>query len=138
MKQITIVDGNRIERTLTAEEERLFNETALKGFIRHKIQQLKEKRDTIIFSPFNGVQVDTSRSREDVQGAVAMWTVLGDPPHITWTMADNSEKDLTKAELEAIINGFALRKMATFDYYQQLKSQVQAATTVSEVEAIQW
>ena len=104
----------------------------------NKLNELKTKRDEIIFSPYNNVQVDTARSREDVQGAVTMWEALGNPASINWTMADNTEQPMTKADLEAVIAGYAQRKFATFAQYQQLKAQVESATTMEELEVIQW
>lgn len=103
-----------------------------------KLSKLKEQRDRIIFSPFNNVEVDTPISREDVSGAVEMWDALGNPATIAWPMADDTEQDLTKSELEGVISGYALRKMQTFAQYQQLKAQVESATTIEELEAITW
>lgn len=103
-----------------------------------KIKHLKTIRDLTIFSPLKNVQVDTPRSREDVQGAIQMWEALGNPESIIWTMADNTEQSMTKADLEDILVGYATRKMETFAKYQTLKSQAEAATTLEELEAIQW
>lgn len=112
---------------------------ALRNAQQQKLKQFKDLRDDEIFAPYNNVQVSNSRSREDVKEAIEEWdTTLGSPTSITWTMADDTDQDLTKVDLEAVKDGFVARKMSTFAKYQQLKAQVESAGTVEEVNNITW
>jgi hypothetical protein len=101
-----------------------------------KAQELKEKRDEIIFSAMNNVQVNSARSREDVQGAIDYFTDLNTGGFISWTMADNTVVGLDLAALQAVNNGYAYRKAQTFAQWQGLNSDLANATTLTQVEAV--
>ena len=113
-------------------------DTKLKAAKAIKLKELKADRDRDIFAPFNGFQVDTARSRDDLTGMVNVWESIGNPASVTWTLADNTEQAVTKADLEAVILGFAARKLTLFAAYQALKEQVNNALTVDEVNGINW
>ena len=98
----------------------------------------KQKRDDEIFAPINGIQVDTDRSLNDLKGSVEMWDVLGNPASITWTLADNTEQDFTKAELQAVIETYAVRKLTTFSKYQTLKQEVENAINEDQLDSVSW
>lgn len=103
-----------------------------------KAQELKEKRDEIIFSAMNNVQVNSARSREDVQGAIDYFTDLNTGGFISWTMADNTVVGLDLAALQAVNNGYAYRKAQTFAQWQDLIVRVANATTLVEVTGINY
>lgn len=100
-------------------------------------EELKQLRDSIIFSPFNGVQVSDARSREDVKGSIEYFESLdGGTGIIEWIMSDNTVAPLTKAELTAVKDGFVYRKAQTFNQYKAAILLLEAATTKEEIEGI--
>jgi GH18 family chitinase len=103
-----------------------------------KSNELKEKRDEIIFSAMNNVQVNSARSREDVQGAIDYFTDLNIGGFISWTMADNTVSNLDLAALQAVKDGYAYRKAQTFAQWQDLIVRVANATTLVEVTGINY
>jgi len=60
------------------------------------------------------------------------------PFEIEWTAADNSTITLNATELLGMPIALATHAASLHNTARQLKSQVESATTVEEVEAIQW
>lgn len=60
------------------------------------------------------------------------------PAFVTWTMADNSALDLTPAELSEVAALLLMRGDAAYVKARALRAQIEAATTVAEVEAVAW
>lgn len=56
--------------------------------------------------------------------------------NITWSMADNTEKQVTKEELKAVLDAYIVRKAKAFSKYQEKKALIDSATTLEELEAI--
>lgn len=103
-----------------------------------KIDELKQARTNEISSPFNNVDVDSPEDRENIQGVLQAFEMLYPDGVVTWTMADNTEQEMTKADLEAVVSGYIARKAQAFAKYQTLKEQARLANTVEELEAITW
>lgn len=102
-----------------------------------KRDMLKQARDAIIFSPFNNVDVESSRSRDDVEGAIEYFDALSQGAgSIEWVMADNTFASLTKENLMAVKDGFVFRKAATFNQYKVALTQLASATTLEEIDGV--
>ena len=62
----------------------------------------------------------------------------GGKGEITWTTADNQRVPLGVSDFATINGAAANRSNALHIKYNELKEQVNACTTVDEVEAIEW
>ena len=60
------------------------------------------------------------------------------PDGFFWLDAANNQVPMTFADLQGLANAILLRGQQLFAKYQQLKAQVNAATTVAEVGAVVW
>lgn len=78
---------------------------------------LKLTRDITVAAPISNVQVATPEDRENISGTIRKWETLGSPQAINWIMADNSVAALTKADLIAVEDAYALRKAQAFIEY---------------------
>lgn len=104
-----------------------------------KLEELKQTRESLIAQPLNNFDVDSPTDRENIQGAIDYFDALSQGgTTITWTMADNTEQAVTKAELQAVTDDYVYRKAQLFAEYQTKKALVISATTVEEVESIGW
>lgn len=104
-----------------------------------KLSELKEGRTKLIGAPLNNFDVDSVSDRENINGAIDYFTTLSQGTGVVkWTMADNTEANVTLAELQAVKDGYVLRKGQLFAQYQQLKQAVESATTIEELENIKW
>ena len=97
----------------------------------------KKDRISSIAAPIDGFEVSTTEDRENISGAIEFFeTLSGTETHITWTMADNTEANVTLAQLEASKQNYVLRKGLLFKAYQDKKLAIENATTVAELEAL--
>lgn len=101
----------------------------LKKVVRDEVMQkaadlwdLKAKRDDDIYKPLNGFDVDEKALR-NIQEVVANFERGYPNGKAMWIMADNSVKEVTKAELESVLEQFLLRKLAIFQEYIAKKEQ---------------
>lgn len=104
----------------------------------NKRNELKRLRDETISAPINNVQVATINDRENVTGTINSFATLAPSGSIDWIMADNTIAQLTLSGLETIRDTYALRKAQAYENYATKLLQLDEATTVEEVEAIQW
>lgn len=104
-----------------------------------KINEAKSLREQTIIAPLNNVDVDSLEDRENIQGSIDYFDMLSQGQgYITWVMADNTLANLTLADLQAVLDGFVARKAQAFAEYIARKTQVEATTTIEELEAIKW
>lgn len=116
-------------------------EEPIEYFKRHKIATLKMQRDKAEVEPieYQGHSFDfDSKSYERITAAIYALDIQGATPTINWTLADNGSTPVTANNLRGVIAAAAVRSDALHTAYRALKSQVQAAQTVEEVEAITW
>lgn len=99
--------------------------------VRLKAQKLvgkaeaKKHRDAIISAPLNNFDVKTTRDRENIQNAISYFDSITTDT-IMWTMADGSEKAVTKSELQEVMSAFVLRTAQAFTEYQEKKQELEA------------
>jgi len=104
------------------------------------LNTIKTKREESICEPINNIQVSTSQDRENIQGAINKFQLITEALNtstIKWTMADNTESDLTLIDLQNILDRYILRQAQVFAIYQRLKAQIEACTIIEELEAIE-
>lgn len=87
---------------------------------------LRNKRDELEASPVlaNGAYFDVdSKSLKRIEGAIENFTALtGSSGVIAWTLADNTEMDLSKQELLAVKQAFVNRAFLLHQKYKALKN----------------
>lgn len=101
-----------------------------------KIEELKVKRDEIIHTPLNNVKVAKPENREDILNTIRVFDTVSQNGVIPWTMADDTTKNLTLADLEAVESGYILRKAQVFFQYQQLRAALELADTIDDIESV--
>lgn len=102
---------------------------SLKKVVKDEVMQkvadlwdLKAKRDEDIYKPLNGFDVDEKALR-NIQEVVANFDRGYPTGKALWIMADNSVKEVTKVELESLLEQFLLRKLQIFQEYIAKKEQ---------------
>lgn len=102
-----------------------------------KISELKVKRDFIIDSAIENVQVKKPTDRENIQGTIQYFEVLSQGNStIGWTMEDNSVKELSKDDLQRVLDTYVVRKAQAFAEYQYNKQQVDGCMTIEELDSL--
>lgn len=101
-----------------------------------KQAEIKMQRNKDIYKPYNNVKVSTANQRDDVNGSIEYFETLAPGGTISWTMADGTEQDLTKINLQAIKDGFVIRKAQTMAAWQAKKQQINDATSTEELSNI--
>lgn len=106
-----------------------------------KIGELKSIRDTKEVEPVTtdkGVFDYDDKSRDRLQIARQALTDAGGTGTIVWTTTDNQRVPLTVLDFAEINTVAAYRSNALHVKYNELKSLVEQAETIAEVEAIEW
>ena len=105
-----------------------------------KWAQIKRDRDEAEFggftwdgSPFDSDAISQSR----IQGAVQL-AAMAPGFTIDWTLANNSVRNLSAADLANVGAALVMHVAAQHDKARTLRSQIEAATTVAEVDAVTW
>lgn len=104
-----------------------------------KIAELKAERDTREVEPitYNGNSYDyDDKARERINAAIIALDVQGADASIDWTTADNADVKVTANDLRMVIAMVAQRSNALHVAYRAAKDKVEAATTVTEIEAV--
>ena len=114
------------------------NEELLAQVKATKISELKLARDNEELSPisFGGYLWDfDTYAQMRINGAI---TVLGTAT-VTWTSADNEEiRQVSANDLRGVVGAAALRSNELHVKYRELKTSVENAETVEEVNNIVW
>lgn len=104
-----------------------------------KIAELKMLRDTqeVADIQVNGYLYDyDEKARERINAAIIALDLTGGT--ITWTLADNTDKEVSANDLRFVIAMVAQRSNELHVKYRQLKERVENATTKEQVEVIVW
>ena len=104
-----------------------------------KIIELKRQRDAAEVEPveYGGHLYDyDSKARDRIAAAIIALDVQGEGASISWTTADNEDALVTAQDLRMIIASVAARSNKLHTAYRTAKAQVEAASTVDEVEAV--
>ena len=103
-----------------------------------KISELKDIRDIKEVEPIRtdkGLFDYDEKARDRIKDAMV---ALKYSDTIEWTLADNTDVSVSQLDLENVILAVASRSNDLHIKYRELKTQVNAAQTVEEVNAIQW
>ena len=106
-----------------------------------KLVELKATRDSLEVEPieYNGYSFDyDEKARDRINAAIISLELLGSEASLSWTTADNSEAIVTANDLKMVIANVAIRSNELHVKYRTLREQVDNATTVDEVNAINW
>ncbi|HWR42781.1 DUF4376 domain-containing protein [Sporomusa sp.] len=120
------------------------NVITLDGAKTSKIAEMKTKRDTLEQSGFTylGKVFDSDpKSVQRISVAVlAAQVAIANNQSLSfnWTLADNSTITMTAAEFVGLPIALAQHANELHEKYRALKEQIEACTTVAEVEAISW
>lgn len=104
-----------------------------------KIAELKAIRDAqeVADIQVNGYLYDyDEKARERINAAIIALDLTGGT--ITWTLADNTDKEVSANDLRYVIAMVAQRSNVLHVKYRELKERVENATTKEQVEAISW
>lgn len=97
------------------------------------IRDTKEVEDILV----NGHLYDyDDKARERINAAIIALDVSGGS--IMWTLADNTDTEVTATDLKYVIAMVAQRSNALHMKYRTLKKSVENAQSKEEVEAINW
>lgn len=100
-------------------------------------EKAKATREETTRAPINNVQVSTLQDRDNIQGSIEYFEMLSQGKGtITWTMADNTEKDLSLQELQDVLDSYVIRKAQTFVDYQTKKQLIENCKTVEDLETL--
>ena len=105
----------------------------------NKLAELKSIRDTqeVADIQVNGYLYDyDEKARERINAAIIALDLTGGT--ITWTLADNTDKEVSANDLRYVIAMVAQRSNVLHVKYRTLKERVENATTKEQVEAISW
>lgn len=105
----------------------------------NKLAELKSIRDAqeVADIQVNGYLYDyDEKARERINAAIIALDLTGDT--ITWTLADNTDKEVSANDLRYVIAMVAQRSNVLHIKYRNLKERVESATTKEQVEAIVW
>ena len=105
-----------------------------------KWSQIKRARDEAEFggftwdgSPFDSDAISQSR----IQGAVQL-AAMAPGFTIDWTMTNNSVRNLNREDMANVGAALGMHVAAQHAKARTLRSQIEAATTVAEVDAVTW
>jgi hypothetical protein len=91
---------------------------------------------------FDGSSFDADAdSQRRIAGAVQLAGIsatVGQPYSVNWTLADNTVRTLSGAEMIGVGIALGQHVQAAHETAQTLKAQLDAATTLEEVAAITW
>lgn len=104
-------------------------------------ERIKISRAVAEVAPFvcGGATYDRDLAR--ISGAVQLALLAnlsGSPFSVAWTLADNTVKTLDGPGMIAVGEALGVKTQSIFDTARQLRDQINAATTVTQVDAIVW
>lgn len=105
-----------------------------------KIEYLKSTRNTKELEPilYKGVLFDADKDSLDRLNYAIITLTATHTESIEWTTAENTDVPMTVNDLNLVIASVGNRSNQLHIIYRDLKEQVNACTTVEEVEAITW
>ena len=132
---------NNIDVLLVNKEKREYIEPTLDEIKQAKLVELKSMRDNLEVEPieYNGNLFDyDEKARDRINAAIISLELAPVGTSLSWTTADNKEATVTANDLKMVIANVAIRSNELHVKYRTLKEQVNNATTVEEVNAIEW
>ncbi len=104
-----------------------------------KLAELKACRDAdeVADIEVNGHLYDyDDKARERINAALIALDLTGGS--ITWTLADNTDTEVTAADLKYVVAAVAQRSNTLHIKYRALKERVNAAQTTADVDSVVW
>lgn len=106
--------------------------------------RIKAARDAALSAPvtWDGSTFDADENaRQRIGQALQLATMAaqaGQAYSVPWTLADNTVRVLSGADLAQVAVAMGLQFQATFAKGQALRAQIEAATTQAELDAVIW
>ena len=101
------------------------------------LSDIKANREQSASEPIGNIQVTTLQDRENIQGSIEYFDMLSQGKGtITWTMADNTEQELSLEDLKGALDTYIVRKAQAFAEYQTKKQLIENAVTEAEFIAL--
>lgn len=117
-----------------------YDPRGLQDFKSSKWAEIKAARDVTEFGTFvwnNHVFDATPASQQRIAGAVQLAAIV--PTYsVTWTLADNSTILLTAADLLEVGVALGQHVAAAHEKARLLRQAIDSATTIAEVQALNW
>lgn len=104
-----------------------------------KITALKSTRDTLEVAPITtdkGVFDFDTKARDRLDIALKALTASGGS--IAWTLADNTQVDVTSSDINNVFLAVATRSNELHEKYRALKEQVNACMDAESVSKVTW
>lgn len=114
-------------------------EESLEVLRQRKITELKYQRDIAEVTPieYNGHSYDyDDKARDRINAAIIALSLQGEGATIDWTTANNQDVKVTANDLRMVIAAVAVRSNTLHTAYRAAKEKVEAATTKTEIDAI--
>lgn len=100
--------------------------------------RIKESRDKAEAAPFecDGAKYDSNQLK--INGAVSLALISGEDFSIRWILFDNTTKVLDRAGMMRVGAALGMRIKGIYETGDDLRTQINAASTVPQVDAIDW
>lgn len=105
----------------------------------NKITELKSTRDTLEVEPITtdkGVFDFGTKARDRLDIALKALTASGGT--IAWTLADNTQVDVTSSDINNVFLAAATRSNELHEKYRALKEQINACMDAESVSKVTW
>jgi hypothetical protein len=134
-----LVDGQCVPVPKEPTESALL--AASKSRARETVNEMRGAREFSFFT-WDGSTFDAdAKSQARLQGAFQLANLAllsGQPFQIEWTLADNTVRQLSGPDMVSVGHALADHVLAAHRAAAILKAQIDAATTIAEVEAVAW
>lgn len=122
---------------------KMWVETATLDILRHRrwcyFKLIRADREFGGFTWDGSVFDSDPQSQARIQGGVQLATMAAAQPFsIDWTLADNTIRTLSAADMIAVGVALAAHVQGVHATARALRAQIEAATTIAEIEAISW
>lgn len=138
-ENLLLLNGEFAGATVVQTTDDLLEKARIKQWI-----IIKTVRDRVEFGGFvwdNSIFDSDSQSQSRIQGGVQLAQLAqqaNQPFSITWTLQDNSTRVLNGQDMISVGMALAQHVQAVHQTGRSLREQINNATTVEQVESIQW
>lgn len=101
----------------------------------NKRAEINHIRDEEEMKPLNNFDIDVKSA---IRILFVQNQLLRNGGTIDWTMADNTEENVDSTDMNAIVDAIVEQSNRVHNIANYLKAQIEACTTVEEVNAIEW
>lgn len=105
---------------------------------RDRITKARDAEESDGFTAYGKVFDSDKRAIERITVGVQAAQAMGDSFTVEWTCKDNTTITLDRAQMEALPIFMAMAGDALHQKARTLKAQIDAATSMEEIDAIQW